>query len=456
MKRLIFCFDGTWNTLTADSPTNVVLVAEMIKPIAPDKTPQIVYYDEGIGTSKFERVSGGAFGSGMETIIREAYRFLIFNYEPGDEIFAFGFSRGAYTARSFLGFIRHAGILDINSAKELDRAIKIYKDAASGLGDDTPDALEFRAKYSSQICVSAWDRDWRMENCRAENDGAPQILNIKYLGVWDSVAALGIPKFIPFATRYNRKKHKHDVKLTSKVQAARHAVAIDERRILFEPVLWNNIAELNADSGTSVYDPDARYQQRWFPGVHGSVGGGGKEQGLSDKALAWVLKGAKDMGLKLRDGSGSRAYFISPNPFAPLQNDPAQTKKDMTLLGKLKNLLLTSDRVGPTDIVNVAASARIRWQAAADKLPEKRLYRPKTLQEVAGRMAEMENVPDAAGLQIKAMQEHIVVRGDTLSKLSEHYLSDKVRWPEIFDANRDQIDDPDEIYVGMTLKIPKP
>ena len=238
--------------------------------------------------------------------------------------------------------------------------------------------------------------------------------------------------------------------------AARHAVAIDERRILFEPVLWNNIAELNADSGSSIYDPDARYQQRWFPGVHGSVGGGGSERGLSDKALAWVLKGAKDMGLKLRGEIDSRAYFIAPNPLAPLQNDPAQKQKDKTVFGQFKNLLLTSDRVGPTDIVNVAASARIRWQAAADKLPEKRLYRPKTLQEVAGRMAEMENVPDAAGLQIKAVQEYIVVRGDTLSKLSEHYLSDKVRWPEIFDANRDQIDDPDEIYVGMTLKIPKP
>ena len=113
MKRLVFCFDGTWNRLAADCPTNVVLVAEMTKPIASNGIPQIVYYDEGIGTARDERFRGGAFGKGMMDNIREAYRFLLFNYEPGDHIFAFGFSRGAFTARSFVGFIRHAGILDV-------------------------------------------------------------------------------------------------------------------------------------------------------------------------------------------------------------------------------------------------------------------------------------------------------------------------------------------------------
>ena len=122
MKRLVFCFDGTWNKLSTNCPTNVVLVAEMVAPIAKGGVPQIVYYDEGIGTAKSEHFMGGAFGKGMMTNIREAYRFLLFNYEPGDQIYAFGFSRGAYTARSFLGFIRHAiASLGITTAQSAGR-----------------------------------------------------------------------------------------------------------------------------------------------------------------------------------------------------------------------------------------------------------------------------------------------------------------------------------------------
>jgi uncharacterized protein (DUF2235 family) len=453
MKRLVFCFDGTWNRLAADSPTNVVLVAEMVKPIASDGTPQLVYYDEGVGTAKSERFKGGAFGNGMMTNISEAYRFLLFNYEPGDHIYAFGFSRGAFTARSFVGFIRHAGILNVDSANQIDRAIALYKAVFRGDGDDSPDALEFRAKNCSQVCVSLMDKDWRLrENFPVEN--AP-ILAIRYVGVWDTVAALGCPKFIPGATWINRKFRFHDAKLTSKVQRARHAVAIDERRVLFEPVLWNNVAELNATHGSSNYDPNAPYQQKWFPGVHGSVGGGGPVRGLSDGALAWVLKGAKDADLELRTSDNARTYEIAPNPMVPLKNNPELAWHDKGPFGLFKQALLSSDRLGPTDIVNVSASARRRWQIPGSALPERRRYRPKTLAKVADDMAAMENLADASGKHIKAMQEHIVVAGDTLGSIAEKYLGDKKRYEEIFDANRDQIDDPDEIFVGLTLKIPK-
>ena len=288
MKRLIFCFDGTWNKLSAECPTNVVLVAEMIRPMAKGGTPQIVYYDEGVGTARDERFRGGAFGKGMMDNITEAYRFLIFNYEPGDHIFIFGFSRGAFTARSFAGFIRHAGILNADSAREIENAIRLYKAVFTGDGDDSPDALAFRADHCSQICVSQLDKDWRIEKRRQTDWADTPVLEIKYVGVWDTVAALGLPKFIPGATWANRKFRFHDAKLTSKVQAARHALAIDERRVLFEPVLWNNVGVLNAGRGKSIYDPDAPYQQKWFPGVHGSVGGGGPVRGLSEIGRAHV------------------------------------------------------------------------------------------------------------------------------------------------------------------------
>ena len=452
MKRLVFCFDGTWNKLAADSPTNVVLLAEMTKPIASDGTPQLIYYDEGIGTAKDERFRGGAFGKGMMDNIRDAYRFLLFNYEPGDHIFAFGFSRGGFTARSFVGFIRHAGILNVDSAKEIEEAIGLYKAVFKGDGDDSLDALKFRSQYSSQICVSEWDKDWRQENCSEMDWRDIPILQIKYIGVWDTVAALGCPKFIPGATWINRKFKFHDAKLTSKLQAARHAVAIDERRVLFEPVLWNNVADLNTDQDWSMYDPHAPYQQKWFPGVHGSVGGGGPERGLSDATLAWVLKGARAQGLEVRNGPESRAYEISPNHLAPLQNDPEVARSANSLIGKLKSAMLSSDRVGPNDIVLVSASARRRWNAEPSAGRGAAAYRPKTLDAVASRMTVLG--VDAEGSDDEIALVHPVVRGDTLGKLAAKYLGNKNRYDEIFNLNRDQLDDPDDIFVGMALKIP--
>lgn len=169
MKRLVFCFDGSWNRLDADCPTNVVLIAESVRPTARNGTPQIVYYDEGVGTGKLDKIRGGVFGTGLLTNLREAYRFLIFNYEPGDEIFIFGFSRGAYTARSFAGFIRHVGILDINTASKIDKALGLYKAALKKDGDDHPDTMKFRADYSTKVCVSEHDRQWRCINCQKVN-----------------------------------------------------------------------------------------------------------------------------------------------------------------------------------------------------------------------------------------------------------------------------------------------
>ena len=448
MKRLVFCFDGTWNKLSADCPTNVVLVAEMVKPIASDGTPQIVYYDEGVGTAKDERFRGGAFGRGMMINIREAYRFLLFNYEPGDHIFAFGFSRGAFTARSFVGFIRHAGILNVDSAKEIERAIEFYKGVFMGDGDDSLKALEFRAEHCSQICVSEWDKEWRIEN-RDERDWTDtEILQIKYVGVWDTVAALGCPKLIPGSTFINRKFGFHDAKLTSKVQAARHAVAIDERRVLFEPVLWNNIGDLNAKHGQSIYDARPPYQQKWFPGVHGSVGGGGPIRGLSDAALSWVLSGAKAQGLEIRTGLRSRAYSIKPDPLAPLRNDPERPWHDRGIAGTIKNALLSSDRVGPDDIALVSAPALKRWAADADQLPEKKSYRPKTLIKLIEKMNQ-------ASVAHKDLEIYEVQRGDTLGKIADHFYQDPSLYELVFDANRDQLDDPDDIIIGMKLRIPR-
>lgn len=451
MKRIAFCFDGSWNKLHAENPTNVVLMAESITPTATDGTAQVVYYDEGVGTGKADTVRGGAFGVGLVTNLREAYRFLIFNFEPGDEIFIFGFSRGAFTARSFAGLIRHIGILDVNNANQINKAFDLYIQAMSKDGDDHPTALRFRAKHSSEICVSKHDELWRCENIDGFEKGSAPILKIKYVGVWDTVASLGWPNILPFATWLNKRFGFHDVKLTSKVQSARHALAIDERRKLFRPTVWNNVADLNSKKDISPYSSEAPYQQKWFPGVHGSVGGGGPIRQLSDSPLAWILSGAKRAGLEVNVEESSRVYEINIDPLASLQNNPKRVWHDWFVIGSIKRLLTYGDREGPSDANDVSASARTRWKTPSDELPEGKEYRPGTLDAVA---SELNEPLTFGGIEIKSALEHVVAKGESLSEIAGRYLDDIHRHDEVFQANRDVIDDPRDVHQGMRLKIP--
>ena len=451
MKRLVFCFDGSWNRLNADCPTNVVLIAESVRPTAKDGTPQIVYYDEGVGTGKFDKFRGGVFGVGLLTNMREAYRFLIFNYEPGDEIFVFGFSRGAYTARSFAGFIRHVGILDINTASQIDKALDLYKAALSKDGDDHPRTMKFRAAYSSKVCVSEHDRQWRCINVEGFKREAVSVLTIKYVGVWDTVGSLGWPNVLPGVKWLNRKRGFHDMRLTSKVQSARHALALDERRKPFRPTIWNNVAELNADREMDHYHSDAPYQQRWFPGVHGAVGGGGPSRALSDGALSWILVGARRCDLDVNISSSSRIFETKPDRSGPLQNEPNRPWHDRRWIGALKHYLFDEDREGPLELNDVSAAARWRWYAQANELPEKKLYRSTSLDPVASDLEAHRPVTSS----IETKSDQILVRsGDDLGKLAKKHLGSADRLMEIFEANRDVIDDPREIHPGWSLRMP--
>ena len=248
MKRLIFCFDGTWNKLDAPNPTNVVFTAESITPTvqtAQGGVEQIIHYDEGVGTSKCERVLGGLAGYGLSKNLLDAYRFLIFNYSIGDEIYVFGFSRGAYSARSFVGMVRNCGILQRKYAGKSTDALKLYQ---SRKPDDKPDSVQtnrFRQKYGIKVCVSDIEDEWKTQNVEGYKKGGFERLKIKYLGVWDTVGALGVPTSLAIAPLINKKYLFHDTRLTGFVESARHAVAIDENRKSFAPTLWTNFDALN-------------------------------------------------------------------------------------------------------------------------------------------------------------------------------------------------------------------
>jgi uncharacterized protein (DUF2235 family) len=282
MKRLVVCCDGTWNSADQKSngrpcPTNVVKLAYRVAK-RDGATPQIIFYDQGVGTGNvLDKWSGGAFGEGLEDNIFDAYRFLIANYEDGDEIFLIGFSRGAFTARSIAGMIRKCGILKRACVDKYTAAVNAYRDAS--LHPDDKNAVDFRARNS----------------CGGDT------IPIRFIGVWDTVGALGIPlRGLRWFTR--RKEQFHDTELSKVVQTACHALAIDEHRHPFAPTLWMEKPK-----------PNQTVEQVWFPGVHSDVGGGYAEIDLSDIALQWMLDKVKAAGLAL-DTEVLAAHPLKPNP----------------------------------------------------------------------------------------------------------------------------------------------
>jgi uncharacterized protein (DUF2235 family) len=234
-------------------------------------------------------VLGGALGWGLTDTIVEAYRILVFAYEPGDEISIFGFSRGAYTARSLAGFIRSCGIAPRRHVARI------------------PEALA---------------------------------------------------RYLMIAPLLNRGSQFHDADLSRSVKSARHAVAIDERRRTFPPTLWANLDQLNG-AGTG----DLPYQQKWFPGDHGSVGGGGDRVGLSSITLEWIATGAQSAGLDL-------SWAVIADLAAGKNHREALVNKTQPPAGIAALMAANQrDRAGPTDLADMSDAAIARWFEDPDYRP---------------------------------------------------------------------------------------
>ena len=385
MKRIaIFC-DGTWNRHDAQHPTNVVQMAQAVKHTAEDGRSQQVFYFLGVGSGKgsnalaraTDRAMGGALGWGLIQNIEDAYRSLVFCYEPGDEIYIFGFSRGAYTARSLAGLIRSCGIPPRENVHRIPEAIERYRTRNR---DETkpndPSSFLFRAEFAPFTATSEEEWNWR----QATRPGMCVRLEIAYLGVWDTVGALGVPGYWFAAPLLNRKHQFHDADLSRSVKAARHAVAIDERRKTFPPAQWTNLDRLNRsalglEEGADLGATDMEnwpYREEWFPGDHGSVGGGGDRRGLSAYTFDWIADGAQLAGLDLRPEVRKRLIK---------QKNLREELKATSKAGMLKGLLelRSADRDGPDDPRLVNAVTRERVKALAT-------YRPRTLSRVMDRL----------------------------------------------------------------------
>ncbi len=274
-RHLVVCTDGTWNTPDRRDrgrivPSNVVKVARAVAGFNTSAIEQKVYYDAGVGTGDWwDRIKGGAFGFGLSQNVKQAYVALGEIFARGDKIFLFGFSRGAYTARSLAGLIGLCGIPDSqkgNVTRIAEEAFRIYRLSLRSLD---------RANQAEQ----------HIETYSHTKNG--RVLNkIHFIGVWDTVGALGIP--LGLFRAYNRYRFQfHDTDLGGHIERAYHALAIDERRRPFKPTLW-----LAANAPTKQV-----VEQFWFPGVHTNIGGGYIDHGLSDRAFLWMCIKARDAGL---------------------------------------------------------------------------------------------------------------------------------------------------------------
>jgi uncharacterized protein (DUF2235 family) len=291
-RNIVLLSDGTGNSAAKLNKTNVWRLYQALD-LSGDG--QIAFYDDGVGTHGIRplRLLGGAFGWGLSRNVRDIYRFLCRHYRPGDRIYLFGFSRGAFTVRTVAGLIVKCGVLDgsrtvpgrrgrslqLNTREGLDAGIKLayqsYRRGYSAPVTDlwrrlrdrfagpVPTAVEFRSKYGLEV-------------------------GIRFIGVWDTVDAVGLP-IDELSTMIDKIFYPHrfpDQNLSPLVDRVCHAIAIDDERHTFQPVLWNEAGEA----------PE-RITQVWFAGMHSNVGGGYPDDDLAGVPLRWMLGEAEGQGL---------------------------------------------------------------------------------------------------------------------------------------------------------------
>ena len=347
-KRIVICCDGTWNEPESVKderkvPTNVI---KMVRAVAArderSGTDQIIYYDQGVGTGAvgvLDRHIGGGTGYGISKNIRDCYNFIANNYVAGDDIFFFGFSRGAYTVRSLGGMLAAVGLLSKNDLRYVPEAYAYYH--------VEPDK---RAQSHFHGLISQLPR----------SDVA-----IKFIGVWDTVGALGIPT--PVLGRVQRWAGErwerfrvgfHDCNLSEIVENAYQALAIDERRGPFNPSIWDKT------TGQS------QVLQTWFTGVHSNIGGGYPDAGLSDTALLWIVNRARECGLDISDDYMSDR--VESNPLGKLEDSYSTGYKVLEFLRVKPHVRAIGEHLAVGEMIHESAVHRLQ----ADREPG---YRPKNI-----------------------------------------------------------------------------
>jgi uncharacterized protein (DUF2235 family) len=277
-KRLAVFLDGTWNNVGND--TNVWRLKSLCAPTGTDGWPQLAYYEKGV-----DGFLGGWFGEGLDQNIMNAYQWLIDHYDPDDDIFIFGFSRGAYTARSLAGFIAKCGLLKAGGALGVSQLYQRYR---------RTDARTLWALLDAGGTLPDLSREerWMMKYSMP--------VHIKLIGVWDTVGELGIPLLsIPGISRSTLGFL--TTGLRRPIDNGFHALAIDEHRLAFSPTLWTVRQTTHPDPDEPPPRPLSSVEQRWFVGAHANVGGGYDSDPLPQIPLRWIMSKASLHGLAFRN-----------------------------------------------------------------------------------------------------------------------------------------------------------
>lgn len=344
-KNIILFSDGTGNSSGKLFKTNVWRMYEAVDlgPSATGKRDQVAYYDNGVGTSGFKPLAflGGIFGIGLKRNVLDIYRFACRNYRPakgqepgqdttdeGDHIYGFGFSRGAFTMRLLIALIAEQGLIPYTSELELkQKSAEAYR--------------LFRSTGKPRYWWSPWrlvrwpfsmiGHGWRKLRGIRHDPAANFRPVIRFVGVWDTVAAYGGPiieltrAFDNWILRLSMPDHK----LHERVQKARHALALDDERDSFHPLLWDEVHERDLielkkqrpnDYGSWITAD--RLEQVWFCGMHSDVGGGYPDESLSYVSLLWMFDEAKKHGLRPIESILDR-YLALANSFGPIHNSRA-------------------------------------------------------------------------------------------------------------------------------------
>ena len=279
MKRIVALIDGTWNKEGSGADTNVAKldsankIQTFIQAAAADGTLQHVHYHDGVGSEGdfVQKVLGGAIGLGLKKIIQEVYEYIVTDYVSGDELYIFGFSRGAYAARALAGLIGASGIQRKLDANVFEVAWQHYRVAPAVRKQPQTAGMSDRKTLADYNALAAKQsfHDTRTITCVA---------------VWETVGSYGIPAGIGLAplARYFTLVTLgfHDTSFGDHIKVGLHAVAVDEHRRPFVPTFWT------IPKGE---EPQGHVEQTWFAGAHSNVGGGYTDSGLSDQALIWMI-----------------------------------------------------------------------------------------------------------------------------------------------------------------------
>lgn len=282
-KNIILLSDGTGNAAASIWRTNVWRIFQAIDLTNSD---QVARYDDGVGTSSFKPLAilGGAFGWGLKRNVIDLYKFLCRTYSPGSNIFAFGFSRGAFTIRVLIGLVAREGLIPFTTQDDLDaKAVAAYRAFRRARYGTTAGAL-FRPIRD----IFVFSRNFVLRRERYDSTKNIMDVSVRFLGLWDTVAAYGLPveEWTIGIDRYLWPLELPDRKPWSKIEKACHALSIDDERTTFYPVLWD---ESDVEPG--------KFLQVWFCGAHANIGGGYPDDSLAGVPLQWIMKEAQAAGL---------------------------------------------------------------------------------------------------------------------------------------------------------------